>query len=248
MAKEEKFKRRKFRQETFFHSYLVRPAAQEICILVWNTKITPNQLTFFRVLLNILSLYFFIENKFLVGFILFQIHEIIDHADGMLARLKGIRSEVGAVSEVICDTLFSTVFGFMGFSFAVAGYRLTNNPKYFVIFGLISMSYCFGSYLSKVSSYTKDSPHEGIHMNHDSEEYLSLFPGSMKKMLTNWIKTAYSWQNQFLLWGGVLYFPFATYGIDSLWIGFIIVFILTQAYWINVVVHLLKRAIKSLNC
>lgn len=39
--------RKKFRQETVIHSYIVRPLAQEVMLLLWNTNITANQITFF---------------------------------------------------------------------------------------------------------------------------------------------------------------------------------------------------------
>ena len=67
MKKSEKPPRRKFRQETVIHSYIVRPLAFEIIRLIWNTSITPNQITIFRVVLNILAVicFFMATNFFL---------------------------------------------------------------------------------------------------------------------------------------------------------------------------------------
>ncbi len=237
MDKKSKFVRRKFHQETFFHSYLVRPLAQEVVALVWNTPITPNQMTIFRILLNISSLYCVVRGQFLWAFLLFQTHEIIDHADGMLARMKNIKSDFGATMEVTSDMLFSAAFGFLGFSYAWSGYRLESNHIYFVFYGLIAMSYCYGSYFRRF--ITKN---EGvIHANHDVEDYIPLWDKTLGQTFRNWGKTAFTWQNQFFLWGGLLYYYVKPYGYNTLMIAFVIVLLLLLLYWILPLIQIYKK-------
>ena len=55
----QKPKRRKFRQETVIHSYIVRPLAQEFVMAIWNTNITPNQVTLFRSIIAVFYLLLF---------------------------------------------------------------------------------------------------------------------------------------------------------------------------------------------
>ena len=236
MLKKEKPQRKIFRQETVIHSYIVRPLAFEIVRLVYNTNITPNQLTVFRIILNIVALIFITSASsmgFIVGFILFQLHEIIDHADGMLARMKGMISKIGVFLECFFDGFFSTAEGLMGFLFAYAGYKLSGNVIYCYLFAASSIGHNVSFYYRN-AFFAKPTTSPLANLDHDSEELKSILSMSPFVSFKNLIFTMYTWRNQFLLWGGLFYLPAKMYfGVDSLLIGCITVACMNQLPWMK---------------
>ncbi len=233
--KQEKPKRKKFRQETVIQSYIVRPLALEIVRLIWNTNIKPNHLTIFRIILNILSVICFIQadfNYFIIGFFLFQVHEIIDHADGMYARMKGMTSKTGVFLEHFFDAMFSSAYNLLGLSIAFAAYMLTDSLVYFYLYMSMAIGNNLAMYYKR--QFSGDESKVGMaNIDHDKEELLSIFDKPLKIAFKNLLTTMFIWQNQFLLWGILLYFPIQErFEIDTLLIGFIIVSLLNQLAWI----------------
>ncbi len=239
-------KRRKFRQETIIHSYIVRPLAFEIIRLLWNSKITPNQITIFRATLNIFAVicFFMAESIFFVlGFFMFQIHEVIDHADGLFARMKGMTTKMGVFLEHFFDAIFSANFNLLGFSISFAAYKISNSLEYIFLF--IAMVIANNLTLHYKKQFKGDSPaifeledhstkREGMtNLDHEKEELLSIFDKPFKTAIKNLIITMYIWQNQFLLWGALLFFPFKNY-FDTIFLGLIICVVLnflSCLYW-----------------
>jgi len=211
--------RRRFRQESFIHSYFIRPAAQEIVLLIWNTNITPNQLTSFRILLNIVALCFFLVPDIVyltLGGVLFLLHEIIDHADGMLARMKNMTSEVGAKNEIVFDTLFSTPYGFFGLCLAVSSFQLTGNYIYFIILHVSAFIFMCGYLFTKVASDKGEGDRKSnFHANHDNDAYTGLFTKGVSGFLKESMKTIYLWQNYILLLSAIALHKAVAYGYDT---------------------------------
>jgi phosphatidylglycerophosphate synthase len=233
--KQEKPERRKFRQETVIHSYIVRPLAFEIVRLIWNTNIKPNHLTLFRILLNILAVICFASANFVyfvIGFFLFQLHEIIDHADGMYARMKGMTSKMGVFLEHFFDAMFSASYNLLGLSIAFSGYVLTDSLIYFYLYIAMAIGNNIAVYYKR--QFSGDESKVGMtNIDHDNEVFLSIFDKPLKTALKNILTTMFVWQNQFLLWGVLLYFPIKElFEIDTLLIGFVIVVLLNQLAWI----------------
>lgn len=239
--------RRKFRQETVIHSYIVRPLAFEIIRLLWNTSITPNQITLFRVVLNILAVYFFFlgENIFFIwGFVLFQLHEIIDHADGLFARMKGMTSKMGVFLEHFFDAIFSANYNLLGLAISYSAYSLSGSIEFIYMFIALMIGNNLTQHYKK--QFKGEAPaifdikdnsggkREGmINLDHEKEELLSIFDQPLKTAIKNIFITAYIWQNQFMLWGALLYFPLI--GLcNTIFIGLFICLILNYAavfYW-----------------
>lgn len=118
--------------------YFTRPLASLIARAVYNTSITPNQLTYFSFYLGICSGISFLMGEyvfFVIGGILAQLSSIFDCADGMLARSKNLCSEYGAILDIFLDRIADFFF----FGGAVIGYyRHSENLTIFLIgiFGL----------------------------------------------------------------------------------------------------------------
>jgi hypothetical protein len=78
--------------------WLNRPLAALVVRLVYKTRITPNQITVFSLLLGLTAAGLFAIGQavtFVAGGILLQVSSVIDGADGMLARSRGECSRYG---------------------------------------------------------------------------------------------------------------------------------------------------------
>lgn len=229
--------RRKFRQETVIHSYVTRPLSLEIIRLIWNTKITPNQITSFRILLNVLALGLFLRATFssiLVGFIFFHVHELLDSVDGMYARLKGLTSKKGGFMEILFDTIFSSSYGLLGFSITCAGYFVSGNTVYVFLFVALAMGSVFTHSFSKTF---------GSKEKKDAYEYLPILSDGIMESLKNIVLTVYIWENEFLLLGLLLYIPLTKFGIDSLLLSLSIVAALNHLAWGYMAIQYYKKEI-----
>lgn len=229
--------RKKFRQETVIHSYIHRPISMEIIRLIWNTNISANQITIFRSLFNIAALISFTfgtQTGFIVGFISFQINEILDHVDGMYSRLKNQTSKVGAFLEVILDFLFAGSQGLLGLSIAWGAYNATDNLIYIWIF--LSMAIGHGLSLVYLINFEveKLSKNDSFHnINHDTEAYKPILGVPFKVSITNCFFTIVKWKNEVLVWGGLLFFIGMDYEVDFILIALIFHSLIYQAQWIR---------------
>ena len=203
----EKPPRRKFRQETVIHSYITRPLSLEIIRLIWNTPITPNHITIFRLLLNIIAIYLFLKANFfniLIGFILFQVNELLDSVDGMLARLKNIKSGFGVWMEQVFDSILSDGTGFFGFVLTYSAYKITGNINYFIfLFFAVLFSKLFLTY---IKAFNLSKNEDNIHKKY-GDDYLPIIGCGFLRCIRNLYITMLTWQNQFQLFGLLLLIP-----------------------------------------
>jgi phosphatidylglycerophosphate synthase len=233
--------RKKFRQEDVIASYIHRPLGLEIVRLLWNTNITANQITGFRVILNIISLLLFAQGTlfgFVSGFVFFQIHEILDTVDGMYSRLKNQTSKMGAYMEYLFDDMFSSSYGLFGLSIAYGAYNMTNDFIYIWIFISITIGHSLSSVYLITFESEKICKNGTLHnINHDVEEFPAIFGVGLKKGFKNFVFTAMRWKNEFLLWGALGYIYFQEhFGVDTILIALLIHSLFFNASW-------LKRAI-----
>jgi phosphatidylglycerophosphate synthase len=122
--------------------YFTRPLASLIVRAVFNTRITPNQITWVSFFIAILSSAAFCMGQptyFLVAGILVQLSSIVDCADGMLARSKEMCTPYGAYLDLFLDRITD----FLIFSSINIGYFLyARDIKIFVI-GAFSIALYF---------------------------------------------------------------------------------------------------------
>jgi CDP-L-myo-inositol myo-inositolphosphotransferase len=122
--------------------YFTRPLASLIARAVYNTSITPNQLTYFSFFLGICSgISFFMGDYvfFVLGGILAQLSSIFDCSDGMLARSKKLCTEYGTYLDIFLDRIAD----FFIFGGGIIGYyRYSENWTVFLI-GLIGLTLYF---------------------------------------------------------------------------------------------------------
>ncbi len=234
--KNERPKRQKFKQEDVIASYIHRPLALEIVRFLWNTNITANQITLFRAVLNVISLIFFAQGVlwgFILGFIFFQIHEVLDTVDGMYSRYKNQTSKMGAFMEYLFDDLFSSSAGLFGLSIAYGAYVMSGNLIYIWLFIAITIGHSLNYVYLVTFESEKICKNGSLHnIDHDGEELPHIFGVGFKKGFKNFIYTAYRWRNEFLLWGALGYVYFQNHlGIDTIAIALFIHLVLENAAW-----------------
>lgn len=208
---------RKFNYITYPSNFIqipVRILSTLICRQVAKTRITPNQITVFRGILNIASLVLFALGDYkslIFAFFIFQVFEILDHVDGDLARLKNMTSKNGLFAEYIIDHLLSTTFGFLGLCVTIGIYRQTNDVRIFLVFIAITMGYALLP--SKFLLPLHLSGAEGKDLQHVQDwSYYSIAEGeTLGEKVCRFAHVVFIWQNQIILWSALLYYPIKRY-------------------------------------
>lgn len=109
----------KKKEDIAWNIYVARPIAAILVAMLRPTPLTPNQVTFLGVAVFFVAAAAFIALPgawgFLVGALLVQLSYLFDCADGQLARLKSMTSEVGSHLDFLMDELKAmTLAGALG--------------------------------------------------------------------------------------------------------------------------------------
>ncbi|MEN8153820.1 MAG: CDP-alcohol phosphatidyltransferase family protein [Acidobacteriota bacterium] len=128
--------------------YINRPVASLIVKAVFNTSITPNQITYFSFFLGLAGAVLLAMGSYLyivMGGILVQLSSVFDCSDGMLARSRGGGTEFGKYLDLFLDRITD----FIIFSGVVAGvFKVTGNTN-ILILGLFAI----GLYMLQVNLF-----------------------------------------------------------------------------------------------
>jgi len=119
--------------------YFTRPLASLIVRVLYNTSVTPNQITIATFFLGIFSAIAYCggaHKYFILGGFLAQTSSILDCSDGMLARAKNLQSRFGAFLDLYIDRVGdSLVLGGMTLGY----YNYSNNLNLLII-GIIGIA------------------------------------------------------------------------------------------------------------
>jgi phosphatidylglycerophosphate synthase len=119
---------------------LSRPFSQKITRFFLNTKITPNQITLFSFGLGLGSAVSFSGGTYpmnVFGGLLLLFSTWVDGADGEIARLKFMESELGGKLDIICDNIVHFfVFGAIGWGVS----KTTGDETYLYLGGLAAFA------------------------------------------------------------------------------------------------------------
>lgn len=204
------------------------------------TSITPNQVTYFRMLVVIVSLYLFSQGDpvsllWAVG--LFYIFEVLDHVDGDLARYTKRFSKTGPLLEQFIDTWSSRPSNIFGLCIAYGMYNYTQEIYGFVLYAATALGRLlwleYRDYFGWIRvSKDEKKGYQGI-----------LGSGTIKEAFRNLFEVLYIWNNTFLLLGALFYVPVQTItGVNSLLVAFSIVAILNNMPWIAILVRGFSKA------
>jgi len=159
----------------FVHKYLpvdrfiIRPPAALIVRVLYNTSVTPNQLTVSSFVFSLIAgLSFFLGKPvfFSLGGVLAMIAMVLDCADGMLARAKNMTSRYGAFLDLFLDRIADFVV-LLGASF---GYSRFTGDNRILVFGLLTISL----YFLQVSLYYLNNIYARSETNGEGAEAKSL--------------------------------------------------------------------------
>ncbi len=107
-AREVYLKTRKI-PDLFWNLYVCRPPAAVLVAALSGTRVTPNQITLSAVIVAVLSVLVLLIVPGYVGtltaIVIFQISYVLDCADGMLARWRGIQSTAGHLLDFLMDEI-----------------------------------------------------------------------------------------------------------------------------------------------
>ena|SRR5688572_15709729 len=105
----ETYQKTRKRPDLFWNTYVCRPPAAVIVHLLAPTRVTPNQITLsaFVVASGAAAMIALLPGYWglLAGVLVFQFSYVLDCADGMLARLRGIQSPVGHLLDFLMDEI-----------------------------------------------------------------------------------------------------------------------------------------------
>ncbi len=125
-------------EDSFFSIYFYRKISLRITWLLIRTKITPNQVTLFSLILSIIAALLFVPGIYsysILGIVFLHLSFLMDHVDGEIARYKNLKSPFGAWFDQITDRIMeSLVF----ISITIGIYNNTNNYLVF-IFGMLAV-------------------------------------------------------------------------------------------------------------
>lgn len=210
----------------------VRWLSGRVARVLLRTPITPNQVTVARGIINAAALALFVEGSyraFVWGFVLFWIFELLDHVDGDLARLRGSTSRVGALMETFMDTYGAHPSNLFGLCVALGMVRqgLGITPLY--LYAAIAIGRLLWLEYRGPFGWGDD---KAAVLGGEHGHYMPA------NSLSNLGVIVYKWQNQFILWAGVLR------PLDSrllVW-AFGVVAVLNHLPWLIVVSRGFKRA------
>jgi phosphatidylglycerophosphate synthase len=183
----------------------VRWLSGRVARLLLATAVTPNQVTVARGLINAAALALFVEGSyrsFAIGFALFQLFELLDHVDGDLARLRGTTSKLGVLMEAFIDTYGAHPSNLFGFCIALGMVRQGAGITPLYLYAAIALGRLLWLEYRRPFGWAED---RAAVLGGEHGHYHPVFgAGSPRRSLSNLALIVYTWQNQFILWGGLL--------------------------------------------
>lgn len=109
MGAREVYQKTKKVPDLFWNRFVCRPVAAVLVSAVQGTRVTPNQITLASFIVGVVSACLLIALPGHVGLIvavlIYQLSYVLDCADGMLARWRGIASPAGHLLDFLMDEL-----------------------------------------------------------------------------------------------------------------------------------------------
>jgi len=130
-----------------------RKISLPVAALLAKTGITPNALTLFRSALIFIAMYFYFKADILLivlAGILLEVGDILDYADGDLARLSGKSSVLGQWLEYLENNFQGTTGSLLGFAICLGIFYKNRDINIFIILFFL----CFGFHMKKALIHT----------------------------------------------------------------------------------------------
>jgi phosphatidylglycerophosphate synthase len=125
--------------DLFWNAYVCRPLAALLLSGIAGTRITPNQITLLSLVVAAASAAILIGVPgylgLVAGIVVFELSYVLDCADGMLARWRGIASETGH----LLDFLIDEIKAFIVLSAVAFRLYLERSDPWFLELGLLGL-------------------------------------------------------------------------------------------------------------
>jgi len=93
------------KEDPLFGHYVAQPLGAILVNLIYKLPISPNFVTIFSLISAIISCVLFINDSLLLGVLFLNLALILDCADGQLARIKNLKSNLGAYLDSFFDRI-----------------------------------------------------------------------------------------------------------------------------------------------
>ncbi|HZX44982.1 MAG TPA: CDP-alcohol phosphatidyltransferase family protein [Candidatus Nanoarchaeia archaeon] len=137
-------------EDSLFSTYFYRRISLRITYLLIRTQITPNQITFFSLILGLVASFLFSLGSYyyaLVGILFIHLSFLFDHVDGEIARYKKLRSDFGAWFDQVSDRIKEST-AFIGLALGIylaTGSSLPLILGMFAVFNLFMIGHLRGT-------------------------------------------------------------------------------------------------------
>ncbi len=125
--------------DLFWNLYVCRPVAAVLVDLLKDTRVTPNQITLAAVVVTAISAAMLIGWPGYAGLVaavvVFELSYVLDCADGMLARWRGIQSTAGH----LLDFLMDEIKAFVMLGAVAARLFLQRRDPWFLLLGIVGL-------------------------------------------------------------------------------------------------------------
>jgi phosphatidylglycerophosphate synthase len=227
---------------TNWHLKIMRMIAQPAVNAVVNVRwITPNRISYFRLLLNIPQFFCFAVGGvyYIIGCVIYEFTYYLDCMDGQLARARGTSSQYGHWLEVLGDRLYQGLGGFFGFFVAYGVWHQTQSMIPWVLLAVI----LFGKYADRalVSMQLEDKSPDQI-MTKMQEENVQY----KKSKLFQLVMLFDSWHFEIVLLCALFYYPLGILlPMHPVLLGMWISAVMSQVQWVGRFVMALRYFIKN---
>jgi phosphatidylglycerophosphate synthase len=188
------------RSDELINTYLLRPIAGIIVWLLYDTPVTPNQVTIVSILSGMVAALFYLQgtaNAFIVGGLLVTVKDILDSADGQLARVKQLQSRAGRFLDSIGDFIVdAAVFSSLGWTL----YRLNNDWRMLLLalLGFFGISLRVSYHVFYQVHFLHLLKQYGTNRIMEEVQYEDLKRGGFELFLQRIFQFMYGWQDRLM--------------------------------------------------
>ncbi|MET0413324.1 MAG: CDP-alcohol phosphatidyltransferase family protein [Polyangiaceae bacterium] len=140
----EVYRRTRKPRDLAFNTYVCRPLAAAFVVVLRGARFTPNQVSFFSLLLAwcAAALLVWLPGRvgWWLGVLVLELSYVFDCVDGMLARERGVQSQAGHLLDFLMDEI--KAFFVLG-AVALGAYRREGDPE-LLIWGVVGLA-CLAS-------------------------------------------------------------------------------------------------------
>ena len=187
--------------DELINTYILRPIAGIIVWALYHTPVTPNQVTIASTIVGVVAAFFYLNGTseaFIAGGLLVTLKDLLDSADGQLARAKQQYSRIGRFLDSIGDFVVDAAV------FSALGWVLYQSSGHWwmlllALLGLVGISIRVSYHVFyQVNFLHLQKQYEN---NRISEEFSEedLKKGGFERVLQQIFQCIYGWQDRLII-------------------------------------------------